>query len=483
MRAAAIPDLEHLRLEPLAVALIARHEDVGEELHLDPHLAFALARFAAAARHVEGEVARRQPARTRILGGGKQLADRVERLEIRDRVRPRRSSDRRLVDEHRVGDELGAFEFPKRADALLPAAFGALDRGVQHVVHERRLAGSADAGHAGQHVQRDADVDVLQVVLARAEEADLLARAPPPRPRHRNRQLLAQILRGERARLLHQSFERARKHHAPALLAGAQPQIDDVIGDPDHVGVVLDHDHRVALVAELPQDVDQPLVVARVQADGGLVEHIQRADQRGTERGREVDALRLAAGKRRGQPIEGQIFESHVAQKRQPPPDLLEDLLGDRRFLLGELQRGEEALRLLNGERRHPIDRLPGDAHVARFAPEARAAAVRTREIAPVPAEEHAHVDLVFLPLEPAEEAADPGVVVVPRRADAFDDEALLILGQIGPRHVEADLALARDSLQLGQLGPIVRLAPRLDRVLRRSTSTCPARPDSCRAR
>src|SRR2546429_236498 len=38
-RAAAIADLEHLRLEPLAVALIAGNEHVGEELHLDAHLA------------------------------------------------------------------------------------------------------------------------------------------------------------------------------------------------------------------------------------------------------------------------------------------------------------------------------------------------------------------------------------------------------------------------------------------------------------
>ena len=49
-RAAAIADLEHLRLEPLPVALIARHEDVGEELHFFYLDAVALASLAAAAR-------------------------------------------------------------------------------------------------------------------------------------------------------------------------------------------------------------------------------------------------------------------------------------------------------------------------------------------------------------------------------------------------------------------------------------------------
>src|SRR5262245_23538892 len=76
--APAILHLENLRLEAPAVALIAWHEDVGQELHLDADFAFALARFAAPARHVEGEMARRQAARPRVLGRGEQLADRVE---------------------------------------------------------------------------------------------------------------------------------------------------------------------------------------------------------------------------------------------------------------------------------------------------------------------------------------------------------------------------------------------------------------------
>jgi hypothetical protein len=105
---------------------------------------------------------------TRVLGRGEQLADRIERLQIGHRVRARRAADRRLVDEHDVGDVLEPFELAERADALVPAALRALDRRVEHVVHERRLARSADAGDARQRVQRDRDVDVLQVVLGRA---------------------------------------------------------------------------------------------------------------------------------------------------------------------------------------------------------------------------------------------------------------------------------------------------------------------------
>ena len=210
--APAVLDLEHLRLEPLAFADLARHEDVGEELHLDLDHAFALARLAAPAGHVEREVAGRQAARLRVLGRREQLADRIERLEIRDRVGSRRAADRRLVHEDDVGDELRPFELAVRADAAIPVALGALQRGVDHVVDERALARAADAGHAGQHAERNLDVDVLEVVLRRAEDPQPLVRSDAAASAGTgNRELVAEVLRGQRARLLQQLLERAAR--------------------------------------------------------------------------------------------------------------------------------------------------------------------------------------------------------------------------------------------------------------------------------
>src|SRR5204862_3779030 len=194
------------------------------------------------------------------------------------------------------------------------------------------------------------------------------------------------------------------------------------------------------------------------QPDRRLVENVGRADERRAERGRQVDPLCLAARKRRGQAVERQIVEADVAQERQPPPDLLEDLLGNRRLLRRQVERGEELLRLANGERRDLIDRAAGDLDVARLAPQPGAAAVRTGQVSAIPAEKDADVHLVLLPLEPAEEPADAVVVVA-----ALDDEVLLLAGQLGPWHVEAELALARAPFQLGELRPVMRLAPRLD--------------------
>ena len=55
--------------------------------------------------------------------------------------------------------------------------------------------------------------------------------------------------------------------------------VDDVVGDLDGVLVVLDHEHGVAEVAQAHQRVDEPVVVALVQADRRLVEHVEHADE------------------------------------------------------------------------------------------------------------------------------------------------------------------------------------------------------------
>ena len=64
-----------------------------------------------------------------------------------------------------------------------------------------------------------------------------------------------------------------------AELAGAGAEIEEVVGGADDVGVVLDDEDGVAEIAELFHDADELGGVARVQADGGFVEDVERADE------------------------------------------------------------------------------------------------------------------------------------------------------------------------------------------------------------
>ena len=59
---------------------------------------------------------------------------------------------------------------------------------------------------------------------------------------------------------------------------------------------------------------DQPRAVARVQPDRRLVEHVERVHQRRADRGRQVDALELAAGERARLAVERQVAEPDLDQ-------------------------------------------------------------------------------------------------------------------------------------------------------------------------
>ena len=95
---ALVEDLQRLAVVAPAVADVAGHVDVGQEVHLDLEHAVALAGLAAAARDVEGEAPRAVAALARRGHLGEELADRREQAGVGGRVRARRAADRRLVD-------------------------------------------------------------------------------------------------------------------------------------------------------------------------------------------------------------------------------------------------------------------------------------------------------------------------------------------------------------------------------------------------
>ena len=79
---------------------LARHVDVGEEVHLDLQGAVAGAGVAPAALDVEAESARQIAADLRLGRVREQLADVVEHAGVGGRVAPRGPADRALVDVH-----------------------------------------------------------------------------------------------------------------------------------------------------------------------------------------------------------------------------------------------------------------------------------------------------------------------------------------------------------------------------------------------
>ena len=154
--------------------------------------------------------------------------------------------------------------------------------------------------------------------------------------------------------VLQQLVVGAAVHDPSAVLAGHRADVDDPVGVRDGVEVVLDDDQGVAQIPQPDQGFDQPPVVALMQADRRLVEHIEHADQPGADLRGQPNALRLTAGQRGRRPRQRQVVEPDVEQEAEPRLDLLEHLAGDRLFARPECQRVEELRRSRRSTARPP---------------------------------------------------------------------------------------------------------------------------------
>ncbi len=73
--------------------------------------------------------------------------------------------------------------------------------------------------------------------------------------------------------------------------ARAGPHVDHVVGGADRILVVLDHQHRIADVAQMLERSQQAVIVALVQADRGFVEYVHHAGEAGTDLRRQAYTL------------------------------------------------------------------------------------------------------------------------------------------------------------------------------------------------
>src|SRR6267143_1515953 len=229
-------------------------------------------------------------------------------------------------------------------------AFRLSKRGVEHVLHQRGFPRARDAGDAHQALERNADVDVLQVVLGGAEELDL-RRLPVRRrgcPAAAGTPSSGEIFRRERFRLL-QLVGRAEENDLAAAFARPRAHVHDAVGLQHDLRIVLDHNERVAGVAQALHHADHATHVARVQADRGFVQHEERIDERSAERRGEVDALHLSARERARLAVEREIAEADVVDVAQPGADFGEKQIGGLVQRGGEMQLLEERARALGG--------------------------------------------------------------------------------------------------------------------------------------
>ena len=172
---AAVADFEYVLDEAFSAAGLAGHDDVGHELHGYLDCALAETFGAAASVDVEGEVrvAEAVDFGQRLLG--EELADVVVGLDVGYGVGAGAAAYRVLVHEFDRGYAVQvAAELAERTGLGPHLIEHAVEGRVEDVAHEGGLARAADSYDSGHDVEREAHVDVLEVVLAGVADLDVL---------------------------------------------------------------------------------------------------------------------------------------------------------------------------------------------------------------------------------------------------------------------------------------------------------------------
>jgi hypothetical protein len=140
-----------------------------------------------------------------------------------------------------------------------------------------------------------------------------------------------------------------------------------VVGRADRLLIVLHHQERIAQIAQGLERVQQTPVVAGVEADARLVQHVQHAYQAAADLGREPDPLALPSG---------QVAEPDVRHEAEARADLLENRHDDLRRPAPRTlaHHVEELQRLVDRELQHVGDPPSPHRHGQALGPQARAA-------------------------------------------------------------------------------------------------------------
>src|SRR3546814_14300856 len=98
--------------------------------------------------------------------------------------------------------------------------------------------------------------------------------------------------------------------------------------------------------------VQEYAVVACMQADWGFVQRVAHAMQVGAQLSRMAYALRFAARKCGGGPVQGQIAQSDLLHEVEATLDFGKDVASDLAFTAAADQAGKEGLRVRHRQRR-----------------------------------------------------------------------------------------------------------------------------------
>jgi hypothetical protein len=151
-----------------------------------------------------------------------------------------------------------------------------------------------------------------------------------------------------------------------AVDPGTRSEINDVIGAPHRLLIVLNHNERITFTAQRCQRVEQPQIITRVQADRRFIKHVKNTAKIRAELRGETDALRLPATECFRGAAEVQISETDILHETQPLLDFRHQVRGNRLLCSAKFQFLDQISRFASGKIRDLIDGVTLNADMPR---------------------------------------------------------------------------------------------------------------------
>ena len=159
-------NFQSLTVVTLAVADLARHIDIRQEMHLDLDDTVSCTCLTSAALHIEAEAAFFVSSFFGIFGRSKEFSDHIEYPCVGCRIGTGRTPDRGLINIDDLVQLIHAFDSVMLSGSYRasPVQFSCQSL-VYNFIDQRALSGTGYTGHTGHNAKRNIHIDMFEIIL------------------------------------------------------------------------------------------------------------------------------------------------------------------------------------------------------------------------------------------------------------------------------------------------------------------------------